>query len=101
MPSPVDLLEPGIEPGSPASQPDSLPAELHGKPRKHRRLSQIGSNSTTKTDDWFQSQWGKINYIILLIYNSIVFCLTKWGNQLTFIRCIFYCKRHHHLDSCS
>ena len=32
MPSPVDLPHPGIEPGSPALQADSLPIELSGKP---------------------------------------------------------------------
>ena len=32
FPSPGDLLNPGIEPGSPALQEDSLPAELPGKP---------------------------------------------------------------------
>ena len=32
-PSPGELLNPGIEPGSPAMQADSLPAELPGKPR--------------------------------------------------------------------
>ena len=31
--SPGDLPNPGIEPGSPALQVDSLPAELPGKPR--------------------------------------------------------------------
>ena len=31
IPSPADLPNPGIEPGSPALQVDSLPAELHGK----------------------------------------------------------------------
>ena len=31
MPSPADLPDPGIEPGSPALQADSLPAELPGK----------------------------------------------------------------------
>ena len=30
MPSPADLSNPGIEPGSPALQADSLPAELPG-----------------------------------------------------------------------
>ena len=33
MPSPVDLPDPGIEPGSPALQVDSLPTELSGKPK--------------------------------------------------------------------
>ena len=32
IPSPVDLPDPGIKPGSPALQADSLPTELPGKP---------------------------------------------------------------------
>ena len=32
MPSPADLPNPGIEPGSPALHADSLPAELPEKP---------------------------------------------------------------------
>ena len=32
FPFPGDLPNPGIEPGSPALQADSLPTELHGKP---------------------------------------------------------------------
>ena len=32
LPSPRDLPDPGIEPGSPALQADSLPSELPGKP---------------------------------------------------------------------
>ena len=32
IPSPGDLSDPGIKPGSPALQVDSLPAELPGKP---------------------------------------------------------------------
>ena len=34
-PSPVDLPDPGIKPGSPASQADSLPTELLGKSNHH------------------------------------------------------------------
>ena len=34
IPSPADLPDPGIEPGSLALQTDSLPAELPGKPKK-------------------------------------------------------------------
>ena len=33
--SPADLLNPGIKPGSPALQVDSLPTELSGKPKYH------------------------------------------------------------------
>ena len=32
FPSPGDLLNPGIKPGSPALQADSLPSETAGKP---------------------------------------------------------------------
>ena len=34
FPSPRDLPDPGIEPGSPELQADSLPAELPGKPKQ-------------------------------------------------------------------
>ena len=34
--SPGDLPDPGIKPGSPALQADSLPTELPGKPRRYR-----------------------------------------------------------------
>ena len=33
IPSPEDLPDPGMEPGSPPLQADSLPAELPGRPR--------------------------------------------------------------------
>ena len=33
FPSPADLPDPGIEPGSPALQADSLPSELPGNPQ--------------------------------------------------------------------
>ena len=36
-PSPADLPDPGIEPGSPALQVDSLPSELSGKPQNSLR----------------------------------------------------------------
>ena len=35
FPSPGDLPDPGIEPGYPALQADSLPTELLGKPQVH------------------------------------------------------------------
>ena len=40
IPSPADLLDPGIEPGSPALQVDSLPAELSGKPKVKLKVAQ-------------------------------------------------------------
>ena len=41
FPSPGDLPDPGIKPGSPTLQADSLPSEPPGKPHilKHRSLS--------------------------------------------------------------
>ena len=39
IPSPGDLLDPGMEPGSPALWVDSLPAELPGKPIQWLRVS--------------------------------------------------------------
>ena len=33
FPSPEDLSDPGIHPGSPALQADSLPFELQGRPK--------------------------------------------------------------------
>ena len=38
FPSPGDLPDPGIEPGSPALQVDYLPAELPGKPHFRKGL---------------------------------------------------------------
>ena len=43
LPSPGDLPDPGIEPGSPASQADSLPAELSGKPKSSSQIPTRGS----------------------------------------------------------
>ena len=43
IPSPADLANPGVKPGSPALQVDSLPTELSGKPRKDLEDFQIPS----------------------------------------------------------
>ena len=42
FPSPGDLPEPGIEPGSPALQANSLPTELQGKTNIMCRYGYIG-----------------------------------------------------------
>ena len=42
-PPPGDLWDPGIEPGSPAVQADSLPTELPGKPSVPPGLSKKSS----------------------------------------------------------
>ena len=54
IPSPVDLPEPGIEPGSPALQMDSLPAELLGNPKEKR-------NDAIKKINWIFYRKGSIN----------------------------------------
>ena len=41
FPSPGDLPDPGIEPGSPASQADALPSEPPGKPHGRRNLANM------------------------------------------------------------
>ena len=41
IPSPVDLPNPGIEPGSPALQADSLPTELQLYQNKYHQISVI------------------------------------------------------------
>ena len=48
FPSPGDLPDSGIEPGSPALQADSLPSELRGKPV-------VGANLKVQT----AVRWGK------------------------------------------
>ena len=43
IPSPADLPDPGIEPGSPALQADSLPTELSGEPETQGRSTPLMS----------------------------------------------------------
>ena len=45
FPSPGDLPDPGIEPGSPALQADSLLSELPGKPKKSKNVTVVGYKS--------------------------------------------------------
>ena len=55
--SPEDLPNPGIEPGSPALQADSLPTELSGKPKYvfNRHMNDKG-NQGLVTDLCFTSE---------------------------------------------
>ena len=61
FPSPWNLLDPGIEAGSPALQADSLPTELRGKLKEHGRPIHISRREATRgrnhTRDCFQL-WG-------------------------------------------
>ena len=45
--SPVNPPDPGIEPGSPALQADSLPTELSGKPRLSKQSSYLLDSENT------------------------------------------------------
>ena len=46
----MDLPNPGIEPGSPVLQADSLPAEQAGKSKDLATLTEIGREKTQITD---------------------------------------------------
>ena len=54
-PSPGDLPDPGIEPGSPALQADSLPTELSGKPKNVYSTKYL----IFMFDNWSTSNLGK------------------------------------------
>ena len=98
FPSPGDLPNPGIEPGSPVLQADSLPSEPLGKPKKSRdnqNNKQVWSWSTK----W---RWAKANRILLRehagIGNTLYQKHKKWlytwtlpngqyWNQIDYILC--------------
>ena len=56
FPSPGDLPDPGIEPGSPALQADTLPSE---PPGKHREKERDG-NSDKKLNRYYEMKELKI-----------------------------------------
>ena len=49
FPSPGDLSDPGIEPGSPAFQADSLPPEPPGKPKDDHDLLSSSRNCSSNS----------------------------------------------------
>ena len=69
FPSPGDLPNPGVEPGSPALQVDSLPSEPQGKPLK---LTEIPLSNKKK---WTTCSWSVSECYIL--YNSISMTSSK------------------------
>ena len=66
FPSPVDLPHSGIEPGSPAMQPDSLPTELLGKAQ--RKLGCGGLVANIYVSDY------------IYVYVCILACCLAWGS---------------------
>ena len=65
FPSPGDLTHPGIEPGSPTLQADSLPSEPPEKPEVY--------NNLTHTEQWNQSRWNWIHNLQSSVQNK-----NKW-----------------------
>ena len=56
LPSPVDLPDPVTEPGSPALQADSLPAEVPGKPGRSPGHPQSSIRGDFITSTLFSAQ---------------------------------------------
>ena len=82
FPSPGVLPNPGIEPGSPALQADSLPAELQGKPKN------TGVGSLSLLQEIFLTQESNRG---LLHCRWILYHLSQQGSPLVFphITCLF------------
>ena len=57
FPSPEDLSNPGIEPGSAALQADSLPTELQGKSWLTGKDLDAGKDWRQKTRGWQRIRW--------------------------------------------
>ena len=52
FPSPGDLLDPGIEPRSPALQADSLSSEPLGQPIRQKVLENVSQNKSESCGLW-------------------------------------------------
>ena len=68
----MDLPNPGIKPGSPASQTDSLPTELSGKPPDQIDRDSNPSSSLSRTVDLEQ----------IIIPSKLYFLTVKWGDDV-------------------
>ena len=83
FPSPGDLPDLGIEPGSPALQADSLPNELSGKPTLEKNKVYIKSllQNLSNTVDLISDRrnTGKKEKQILLME------VIEWNNDFTYI----------------
>ena len=81
FPSPGNLPNPGIEPGSLALQADSLPTALPGKPRK--TLSDQLNTSLYSQINLSENRW----YTECIIHFSFITIIQKW--LYTYIWCLF------------
>ena len=84
IPSPVDLPDPGIKPGSPALQVDCLPAELPMKPQIITSIINIlRKNKMESLNTWLKSQRklaclrGKRGFLLLSSTSFYAFCAEK------------------------
>ena len=89
FPSPGDLPHPGIEPGSPAYQADSLPSEPTGKPNKqHSVVKYLWSSlileitcrklKRESLNFQFNSVIVELLYYIIIIYIYIPYIISVW-----------------------
>ena len=88
FPSPGDLPDPGIEPGSPALQADALTSQPPGKPHMYKEPSKLNTQSSRKQAKEMKCHWrGYTNdkhtkrYLILLAITH----LSKWLNTSNLI----------------
>ena len=61
FPSPGDLPDPGIQPGSPALQADSLPAELPGKSQQKVANGSVRGGVWDSEGAWPSCEKGQLN----------------------------------------
>ena len=82
FPSPGGLPSPGMEPGSPALQVDSLPTDSRGKPyiaeeepRTTVRVSSGWEELGVPGQDWLgpESLWSELGLWIGMMWNQIAF----------------------------
>ena len=73
FPSPGDLPDPGIEPGSPALQADALPSESPGKPLYQRGFLRLLANEI-----W---QWGHCVHLKEITANPATSLNLHWGKS--------------------
>ena len=76
FPSPGDLPNPGIKPGFPALQADSLLTELQGKPRTWKQPR------CPLTDEWIKKLWYiyTMEYYSAIKRNGFETVLMRWMN---------------------
>ena len=81
FPSPEDLPDPGIEPGSPTMQADALTSEPPGKPPTFQLLQIIPQIWIYKSLSVGSFLWGMYSEVELL-YQVLVLCLVFWGTTV-------------------